>query len=186
MTTELVVASTNPVKIQAALLGFQKLFPDAACTAVGVSIPSGVSDQPMTCAETLAGALNRARGAKAAKPSATYWLGIEGGVEKSATNPGAMEVFAWIVVLSADEAKTGMAKTANFYLPAKVIALVDQGMELGHADDAVFGRSNSKQATGSVGLLTNDVITRSTYYEQAVILAFIPFKNPDFAFPMPK
>ncbi|KDO34681.1 hypothetical protein SPRG_00745 [Saprolegnia parasitica CBS 223.65] len=185
MTTELVIASTNPVKIQAALLGFQKLFPDVPCTAVGVSVPSGVSDQPMTCAETLAGALNRAKRAKAIKPSATYWLGIEGGVEKCATN-GAMEVFAWIVVLSTDVAKTGMAKTASFYLPAKVIALVDQGMELGHADDLVFGRSNSKQANGSVGLLTNDVITRSTYYEQAVILAFIPFKNPDFAFPMPQ
>ncbi|MEM6529629.1 MAG: DUF84 family protein, partial [Chloroflexota bacterium] len=57
------------------------------------------------------------------------------------------------------------------------------GMELGDADDIVFGRSNSKQQTGSVGLLTGDALTRETYYLHAVVLALIPFKNPAFTFP---
>jgi non-canonical (house-cleaning) NTP pyrophosphatase len=53
-------------------------------------------------------------------------------------------------------------------------------MELGDADDAVFGRSNSKQANGSIGLLTDDALTRTEYYVQAVIMALIPFKKPQF------
>jgi non-canonical (house-cleaning) NTP pyrophosphatase len=52
-------------------------------------------------------------------------------------------------------------------------------MELGEADDLVFGRSNSKQDNGAIGLLTGDVIDRAQLYEQAVILALVPFKNPD-------
>jgi non-canonical (house-cleaning) NTP pyrophosphatase len=56
---------------------------------------------------------------------------------------------------------------------------VRQGMELGDADDAVFGRSNSKQANGAVGILTGNVIDRAELYEQAVVLALIPFKNPE-------
>jgi non-canonical (house-cleaning) NTP pyrophosphatase len=50
-------------------------------------------------------------------------------------------------------------------------------MELGDADDVVFGRTNSKQENGAVGLLTENVIDRTAYYVQALILALIPFKN---------
>ena len=50
-------------------------------------------------------------------------------------------------------------------------------MELGDADDVIFGRTNSKQGNGSVGILTADVITRTIFYQQAILLALIPFKN---------
>jgi len=55
---------------------------------------------------------------------------------------------------------------------------VNSGLELGEADDLVFGQANSKQKNGAIGLLTNDVLNRTTLYEQAVIMALIPFKNP--------
>jgi non-canonical (house-cleaning) NTP pyrophosphatase len=50
-------------------------------------------------------------------------------------------------------------------------------MELGHADDLVFQAQNSKQQGGSVGLLTHGLITREAYYQQAMVLALIPFLN---------
>jgi non-canonical (house-cleaning) NTP pyrophosphatase len=50
-------------------------------------------------------------------------------------------------------------------------------MELGHADDLVFQAQNSKQQGGSVGLLTQGLITREAYYQQAMVLALIPFLN---------
>jgi len=171
------VASTNPVKIQSALRGFQRMFPDQTFEAEGVSAPSGVSDQPMGDAETLQGALNRARYIRDHVPNADYWVGIEGG---AAEDDSGMIVFAWVVVLSPD--KTGKSRTGAFYLPEEVAKLVREGMELGHADDAVFGRSNSKQEDGSVGLLTGGVIDRTLYYEHAVILALIPFLNPQLTF----
>jgi hypothetical protein len=50
-----------------------------------------------------------------------------------------LECFAWVVV-QAPSGATSHARTASFTLPAAVSQLVLQGLELGDADDAVFGR----------------------------------------------
>ena len=168
----LVIASTNPVKIQAAVSGFQRLFPDSELNVIAISAPSGVAHQPLSDEETLRGALNRAANARAAHPSADYWIGIEGGVQPIGQE---MTAFAWIVVRS--KATIGKGRTGTFFLPPAVVELIRQGKELGEADDVVFGRSNSKQDNGAVGLLTGNVIDRAHLYEQAMILALIPFKN---------
>jgi non-canonical (house-cleaning) NTP pyrophosphatase len=67
-------------------------------------------------------------------------------------------------------------------LPPGVGALLEQGMELGDADDIIFGTSNSKQENGAVGLLTGNALTRTSLYAEGVILALIPFKNEDLFF----
>ena len=170
---KIVVASKNPTKINAALNGFQEMFPNETFEATGISVPSGVSDQPIGDEETYQGAYNRAQGAKTAIPDADYWVGIEGGnivIDKE------MEVMAWIIVLS--KTQMGKARTAGFYLPPRIVELVNEGYELGDADDMVFGVENSKQTGGSSGLLTDNVMTRIRFYTPAVILALIPFKKP--------
>ena len=170
-----VVASENPVKIEATRQGFERMFPDIEFEFHGISVPSGVADQPMSREETLQGALNRAQNAVLAKPEASYSIGIEGGIEEI---DGRLEVFAWVVVQH--ETGIGRAQTGIFYLPDEVAQLIHAGKELGHADDIVFGRHNSKQANGSIGLLTDDVLTRTTYYVNAVVMALIPFQNLQF------
>ncbi len=172
-----VVASTNPVKIDSARLGLLRMFPDEEFAVSGLSVPSGVSDQPMSDAETYQGALNRVNNVAQQRPDADYWVGMEGGIEAV---DGRLRGFAWIVVRGRE--RLGQSRTATFTLPDEVAELVRQGTELGHADDIVFARRNSKQDTGSVGILTGDVITRTSYYEQAMILALIPFKNPDLGY----
>lgn len=179
----LVVASKNPVKVAAALQGFQLMFPGNSYTTHGVSVPSGVSDQPFADKETLQGAINRAENVRVQEPDADYWIGIEGGVEDSSDQrAGSLESFAWVVVIDREKGNTGKARTAAFYQPDEVAKLVRTGMELGHADDVVFGTSNSKQSSGSVGLLTGNVLNRESYYVQAVILALIPFRNRQLTF----
>jgi inosine/xanthosine triphosphatase len=168
-----IVASTNPIKVKTTELGFTKIFPDEAFKIEGISAPSGVSDQPMSEEETRKGATNRANNVSHLSSAADYWVGIEGGLEEV---NGELEAFAWVVVKS-KEGKIGKGRTGSFFLPQKVAQLIKQGKELGEADDIVFGRANSKQTNGAVGILTGDVLTRITYYEQAVILALIPFKN---------
>jgi len=170
----IIIASQNPVKIQAVLHGFQRMFLDQELTVQTVSVPSGVSRQPLSNAETLQGAVNRAAGAALQMPDADFWVGIEGGVEE--TERGEVLAFAWVAVC--DVHQMGRGRTGTFYLPPRVATLIRQGKELGEADDIVFGRTNSKQENGAVGLLTGDVIDRAQLYEQAVILALIPFKNP--------
>ncbi len=168
-----VVASRNPVKIEAVRLGFERMFPEARLQVEGVSVESGVSRQPMTDGETLQGALNRACAARQAAPQADFWAGIEGGVEEQ---DGTVSAFAWVVILARQG--MGKARSATFDLPPALAELIRQGVELGEADDRLFERQNSKQQNGAVGLLTGDVIDRARYYEQPVVLALIPFKNP--------
>jgi inosine/xanthosine triphosphatase len=174
MSKTIVVASNNPVKIRAVQEGFERMFPEQRFALQGVAAPSQVSDQPFSDEETLRGAHNRARGASKLAPLADYWVGIEGGIEEHGQE---MAAYAWIVILGQN--LTGKSRTGIFYLPPRVAELIRQGKELGEADDIVFGRSNSKQENGAIGLLTGDVIDRVQLYEHAVVLALVPFKNPE-------
>ena len=169
----IIIASSNPVKARAALNGFRRMFPAEPFEILPRPAPSGVSDQPMTSAETLLGALNRAAAARAAHPGADFWVGIEGGVEED----GGLAAFAWVAVLS--PSGSGKARTGTFFLPPAVAHLVRQGIELGEADDIVFGATNSKQQNGAIGLLTGDVIDRAGLYEHAVVLALVSFRHPE-------
>ena len=168
------VASNNPVKLRAALQGFKKMFPENEYVVRNVSTASGVRNQPVGDDETLLGATNRARAARVLVPEGDFWVGIEGGV---GGEDGEMSAFAWVYV----ECKnfTGKGKSGTFYLPPKIAALVRQGKELGEADDIFFERSNSKQENGAIGILTGNIIDRAALYETAVVLALVPFKNPE-------
>ena len=171
-----IVGSTNPVKLTAVQTGFGAMFPQECFTFRGIDVPSGVSDQPQNDAETLKGAKQRAANAQKQVPEADFWVGIEGGVDTLPGEPDNLLTFAWVVVLSAEQ--SGCARTGAFGLPAPVAKLVSSGLELGEADDQVFGTQGSKQQNGAVGLLTHDVLTRDGFYAQAVQLALIPFINP--------
>lgn len=170
---KVVIASKNPVKIQAVKDGFKKIFPNEKFQYIGVSVPSGVSEQPKNNNETFMGATIRANNASKEMPDAEYFVGIEGGTEQMKKE---LEAFAWVVVKSGE--MYGKSRTSTFFLPKKVVTLiVEEGKELGEADDIVFKRKNSKQKNGAVGILTGNVIDRTKYYSDAVVLALIPFKN---------
>ncbi len=168
----IVIASTNPVKMQAARQGFEKMFPDEVFEILGVQADSGVREQPLSNQETLQGAYNRACAAYQHAPQANYWIGIEGGIEDCDDE---MAAFAWVVIYTPQ--LTGKGRTGTFFLPPVVADLIRQGKELGEADDIVFKTNNSKQANGAIGILTGDVIDRTRLYEHAVVLALTPFRN---------
>lgn len=94
----IVVASTNPVKVQATQRGFGQMLSGDDWRVQGVSIESGVSDQPIGHAETLRGARHRALGALDAHPTADYTVGIEGGVAPDFEDEYHLQVFAWVVI----------------------------------------------------------------------------------------
>ncbi len=167
---KIIVASKNPVKINATKIAFEKMFPTEAFQVVGVSVPSFVSDQPMSDAETYEGAVNRAENAKTKIPTADFWVGIEGGIEDRET---VMDAFGWMVILSKN--KMGDARSCTFPLPPYVANAVRNGQELGHVNDAFFQMHNSKQGGGAVGSLTDNIVTRMDLYVQPLCLALIPF-----------
>lgn len=155
------------------LRGFQQVFPGQSFELICADAPSGVREQPFGDEETRLGAVNRIAAIKKSHPDSDFWAAIEGGVNDE---NGQLSAYAWIVI--ADRQRTGWSRSASFYLPAKVAEYVRQGMELGEADDRVFGRSNSKQLNGAVGILTANAVDRASLYTHAVLLALIPFINP--------
>ena len=124
-TQTLVVASQNPVKIEATRRGFARMFPRRALHLHPVEVSSDVRPQPLSDAETLQGALNRVQHAAHLVPQADYWVGIEGGVEE---RQGSMQAFAWVVVSAPP--LLGKSRTGTFSVPEEVAALVRQGYEL--------------------------------------------------------
>jgi inosine/xanthosine triphosphatase len=173
MPEKVIVSSTNPVKLDAVRIGFERVFPGRIFEFSCVIVDSGVSDQPMTDVETLLGAKNRAEAAQVTQPDAEFWAGLEGGAE---AYEGRLSTFAWIYITGHNG--RGKCRTATHELPDEIGRLVAGGMELGDADDLFYQRKNSKQINGSVGLLTKDLFTRTSLYVEAVMLALIPFTNP--------
>jgi inosine/xanthosine triphosphatase len=171
-TQTLVVASHNPVKIEATRRGFASMFPGRAFHLHPVAVPSGVRAQSLSDAETLQGTLNRVEQAANLVPQANYWVGIEGGVEE---RQGSMDAFAWIVVFAPP--LLGKSRTGTFSVPEEVAALVRQGHELAAAVEEVYQHTQVKSTTGAVGVLTEGVIDRVQLYEHALVLALVPFKH---------
>ena len=154
------------------------MFAGERYAAEGISVDSRVSDQPMSCDETLLGATNRANALRPIAAEFDFFVGIEGGIEIVA---GTYFANAWIVVIDR-LGKVARGRSGSFALPPRVQALVSSGIELGLANDQVFGEHNSKQQGGAVGSLTAGVISRQILYEHAMALALIPFKQPKLYF----
>ncbi len=170
---QIVVASHNPVKINATRQAFAALFPDSLLEMVPVSVDSGAGDQPNCDRTTREGARNRAIHARAEIPHADYWVGLEGGTEVLGDQ---LMAFAWMAVQS-PSGDISEARSTTLPLPPAVKELVDSGLELGEANDRVFSTLNSKQGGGAFGLLTDGLLTRESVYAQTMIVALIPFVN---------
>ena len=128
-----------------------------------------------------------------------FAVGLEGGLEKQGEELWCM---AWMAILGSNSnaclvAKSeddnykiaegvkstkywGYAKTAAFLLsPALCDLVINKNMELGHADDMIFKRVNSKHGQGTIGKLTDGGIDRTDYYVHALHLALIPWIRPE-------
>lgn len=170
---KIVVASTNPVKRRAVEAAFASTFPEETMELAGVEVASGVGDQPASDEATRRGARNRAKNAYAERGDADYWVGIEGGIETIGDN---LMTFAWVAVRHT-AGRMGEARTATLTLPPAIRTLIDEGLELGEANDRLFSTVDSKRNGGAFGLLTNGRYTRESVYTEAIILALVPLVN---------
>ena len=168
---KVLIASHNPAKIRAVEEAFSLQFPGKSIDFMSLDVESGVSDQPRSDEETHSGAANRARNAHKLVSAADFWIGLEGGIETIADQ---LMAFAWISVLGPG-GRIGEARTVTLPLPPAVKTLVEDGLELGDANDIVFATVNSKQQGGAFGLLTNGLYTREGVYTEALVIALVPF-----------
>ena len=168
------VGSKNPAKIEAVRLAFQKVYPQETWEIEGFDVGSGVSDQPMSDSESITGARNRAsRAIKALH--ADYGVGLEGGIQQ------VDELYfdcGWIVVINKD-GEEGIGSSPKIIVPKKMMELIQEGKELGVVCDILFGTTNSKQASGHFGLMTDDNLTRTEGYVSGIIMALSRFLHPE-------
>jgi inosine/xanthosine triphosphatase len=168
--SQVIITSLNPAKINAVKRAFRDCFPDQELEFTAVSVPSGVPNQPMSDQETHLGALNRVENAKQRYPHQDFYVGLEAGIENNMT-------FAWMVIESAQ--RRGESRSSSLMLPQQIIDKLDENNELGLVMDDMFGTNNIKQKGGAISLLTHQILTRSSVYHQALILALVPFTNPE-------
>lgn len=167
------VGSTNPAKLDAVREAILRVWPQAQVQGVGVD--SGVSEMPMSDAECLAGARNRARAARETL-AASVGVGLEGGVQREGDM---LLLVGWAAVCAAD-GREGVAGTARLPLPALIAERVIAGEELGPVMDDLLGEHKSNHRGGAVGALTAGLVLRADAFAMAVSYALAPFVAGEF------
>lgn len=170
MILHVMVASLNPVKINAAKEAFSAVF-QKQIKITAVDVDSGVPDQPMNYEQTHLGAKNRVAKAMLGN-KADFYIAFEGGVDMFADGP---KTFG-IICISHGQT-TVFGQSATLPLPMQVYAKLLQGDELGSAMDALFNTVNIKQKGGAIGQLADGLETRLSIYKSATILALSRFKH---------
>lgn len=166
------VGSTNPVKIAAMRAVIDRILPGARVE--GVSVASGVPDQPFGDEETQQGARTRAQAAlgRLTPQGATLGVGLEGGVVR--LPDGRLRTCAWAVIVDAT-GREGVGGSLAMPLPPVVARRVLAGEELGHAMDAVAQTVGTKHGRGAAGILTAGLIDRQRAYETFITYALAPW-----------
>ena len=164
----LAVGSTNPVKVEAVERSLSRFDP----TVVAVAVDSGVSEQPWSVAETVAGAENRARHALERTDDATYGVGLEGGDAEFEGVPG-LQLVMWAAVT--DGSRLERASGPTLRLPDRVARRLEAGEELGPVMDDVLGTAGIAESDGAAGALTDGLTDRTRTLGEAVACAFGPF-----------
>ena len=168
-----VVGSNNPAKIESVRQAFCGVWPTAHWDVQGISTNSGVAEQPLDELETLTGARNRAQVA-IQQEGAGFGVGLEGGLIRVA---GRWMECGWIVVLNQDGLE-GVASTARISIPDHFYQQMQSGLPLGDICDQEFGTTNIGQNAGYFGLMTNNAVTRTSAYREAVAFALAVFVHP--------
>ncbi len=141
-----------------------------------LSVPSGVSDQPLTEDETIRGAIHRAKQVLAIVPDATIGLGLEGGLTFDETYTQSWYLIS--ICAAWDGNQLFLGKGLMFPIPNQVGERVKQEqIELRTVIDEWSGTTDSNHKGGAYGLFTNNRIVRANVFCDAVVAALTPFHS---------
>lgn len=167
------------------------LHPQSKFGVEGFEVATGVNHTPRSRAELMAGARGRCedlmkRGA--ARPAASYFVGLEGGLDvidengqENGREKGGRLVFLESWAFVCDENGRGFYGRSGAILLPEALAseVLDRDVELSHALEAYTGIQGIRDSQGAWGILTKNLIDRQESFRIAVISAFAPLFNPD-------
>lgn len=173
-----IVASKNPVKINAVAAALKEQFSELSVE--GLEVESGVSAQPMSDEETKTGALNRARAVRnlalkkkiIKKSEEVLCIGLEGGVFHPSFIENKNELWStvWVVVLD-KEGNSYFSNGARFSLPNFMSKLLLAGEEMGPSLGKRLKDPDLRKKEGMIGFLTNHFTNRTDEYAGIVKIA---------------
>ena len=167
---DIVVGSTNHVKVEAVRDVMEKVFGDVRVT--GTDVDSGVPDQPFE-EQTRQGAINRARAALGDHDMA---VGIEAGVFEK--DEGLYDIQYCAIIDRSGRITVGTG--SGFMYPPAVAELVRKGQTVGEAMKAVFEQPDIGKGQGAIGYLSRGLLDRKALTEQSVIAAMVPRLNDSY------
>ena len=129
---KIAVGSKNPGKIEAVTKAFKALWPHEVFDIIGVSVESGVSNQPKSDSESIIGAKNRAKAA-IDNLQADYGVGLEGGMQEV---DGSWFTSGWIAIVDR-QGKIGVGSSLSMNIPPSLVSHIEAGKELGVATPVI-------------------------------------------------
>lgn len=176
----IVVGSTNQIKIDAVkevICDFPSL---AQLDIRSLSVPSGISEQPLSLPEIIQGAKNRALGAFQSCKNYLFSFGIESGLfEAPGTQTGYLEACI-CCIFDGKNCFTGLS--CGFEVPPRILhSVIANKWDLSQACHYSGITKNPKlgSAEGLIGILTKGRIDRKNYTKQAVITALLQIENKE-------
>lgn len=172
------IGTTNIIKIEAIeeTLKEYSLFSEAILSSY--SVPSEISEQPMSLEEIIQGAKNRAKNAFNSCEGCNYSFGVESGLfAAEGTQTGYLEACICCIY---DGSIFHIGLSCGFEIPPSILEFVlKQQMDLGQACYHSGITTNAKlgAAEGLIGLLTKGRINRKEYTKQCVKTALIQLEN---------
>ena len=166
-----IVASTNPVKINAVKSVVASKFPNVK--VLGLAVDSGVSAQPMNDEETKLGSINRARAVrdlaleqKTIEADEEFLcLGLEGGVFQPnfAKNPQELWSTVWVSALD-QHGQEYYSNGGRFPLPEFLAKMILSGQEMGPALGDHLHDPDLRKKQGMIGVVTRGFTDRTSEY----------------------
>lgn len=189
------IGSTRPAKVDGAREAFDaiaRIDPHFADLTLETHDLTHIAPrQPMSVAETLDGAIVRARALRTMHdhPSTrtstrtrtstlaplhprTLSIGVEGGLHE--VMPGLWSLQSWAAIT--DGVRWGYGAGPSLVLPDGVVDRVRGGEELGDVIDGLAGE-HVRGTRGAWGVLTRDLVGRREAFRLAVLAACAPFYN---------
>jgi inosine/xanthosine triphosphatase len=183
----IVVGSTRGPKVEAvrrvlgALAMVAPSFAGAEIVPFDASV--GAPPMPLSLDEMLEGARGRAQLAlesmDAGGRRADYAVGLEGGIDLRRTAPSNRGfLMSWAYVTDGRRGAHGCGGAIE--VPSALLeAVVERGIELSEAMDALSGERGVRDRQGAWGILTRGMLDRTGSFETALLNAFAPFYNPE-------
>ena len=138
------------------------------------SVPSGISDMPLSIEETMTGAKNRAQNVKKKWILADYYVGIEWGT----TDIMGKKYIWWIIYIEDNMWEWHFWFSPMLEVPALVEKkLYEEGMDLWPLMSELSGTTNIQSQNGSMWAWSDDMFTRKDEFEDAFKAAIAPFFN---------